>query len=401
MASQWLQQTIDCTYQSGRAVSICNNSFILVNRVYIDQAGGSSVLTAIARYWAYGGRFVLLMVCILLGSGRLVSAAEITRTEGVFFEPDVIRITGLIGFDDFPAFARIAATTSNAILVLDSPGGKVGPTFDIAMLARARGFATYVEAGAICHSGCANIWLAGYRKFYERGGEIALHPSSSVENGKRVPGDNGTSALMGWYYAQLGMPRELVFKIFEMDPLTITAFPADEIQELGIDATPRQPGSLEVVRNELAQSLAKSSRMHILTQIALREATIKAEATIEIKAREDLAMVMQSSGFHEITPPSSDAKREVSAYQFEGDSTKLFIRNSLDTPFERFGIYVLQTSECVFSEAFEGAAIIDLSTPVSPGLVAAVTLGQPDRDLLLAKFGEHDLSCLGLFALVN
>ncbi len=359
------------------------------------------MLTAIARHCAFGGRFILPIICLLFSGSRDASAAEITRTEGVFFEPDVIRISGLIGFDDFPAFARIAATTSNAILVLDSPGGKVGPTFDIAMLARARGFSTYVEAGAICHSGCANIWLAGYRKFYERGGEIALHPSSSIENGKRVPGDNGTSALMGWYYAQLGMPKELVFKIFEMDPLTITAFPADEIQELGIDATPRQPGSLEAVRNELAQALATSSRMHILTQISLREATVQATATLVVKAPEDLAIMRRSSGFREITPSSSDAKKEVSAYQFDGDSTKLFIRNSLDTPFETVGIHLRQMSECALPEAFEGAAVLNLSRPVSPGLIAAVVLDQSDRDLLLEKFGDHDLSCLGLFALVE
>ena len=94
-----------------------------------------------------------LAALLVLVMGSPLGAAEITKTEGVFAEPDVIRITGLIGFEDFPRFARLASTTSNAIVVLDSPGGKVGPTFDIAMLARARGFSTYVEAGAKCHSG--------------------------------------------------------------------------------------------------------------------------------------------------------------------------------------------------------------------------------------------------------
>jgi hypothetical protein len=103
------------------------------------------------RHWSW------TLSLIFLFSSSPVSAAEIRKTEGLLFEPDVIRITGLIDLQDYPVFAQVASTSRKAILVLDSLGGKVGPTFDIAMLARSRGFSTYVESGAKCYSGCANI----------------------------------------------------------------------------------------------------------------------------------------------------------------------------------------------------------------------------------------------------
>lgn len=340
-----------------------------------------------------------MMVLLSFGRGHPVAAAEITKTEGVFFEPDIIKITGLIGFEDFPAFARVASTTSNAIIVLDSPGGKVGPTFDIAMLARARGFSTYIEAGAKCHSGCANIWLAGYRKFIERGGEIGLHPSSSVENGQKVAGSNITSALMGWYYAQLGMPREVVMQIFELDPLTITVYDPDIIQDLGIDATVREAKSLQTVRKELTSALASGTRANTLNQILLRGSTLHTEGRVEMKSTRNLSVMIASKALRSFDLGSGDDDILPAHFLFQEPSTTILVHNSLNMPLSVLAIDLSNDSDCQDNDNSDEVAIVELSDPVPAGTTAAAVLPKAGRDLLLDKFGDHSPSCLKLTAL--
>ena len=358
------------------------------------------MLTSLIRHCLGCGCVFGLVTGILFASSEPISAAEITKTEGVFFEPDLIKITGLIEFEDFPAFARIASTTSNTVVVLDSPGGKVGPTFDIAMLAKARGFSTYVESGATCHSGCANIWLSGYRKFVERGGKLGFHPSSSVQDGERVPGSNLTSALMGWYYAQLGMPRELVIQIFELDPLTITEYDPEVIRDLGIDMTIRDPGSLQAARAELGQALSSGTRMNVLTQILLRESTRRSDATVEMKSTKDLAMMMASGGFQKLALDPLDNGTAVSQFLSQDTSTILFIYNPLKIPLNMVSIETSDNAECPPKDKSADEAILKMSEAVPPRSTAAIVLDQSKRDLLFDSFGEYADSCLKLSALV-
>lgn len=341
-----------------------------------------------------------LAALLVLATGSRLGAAEITKTEGVFFEPDLIKITGWIDFEDFPAFARIASTTSNAIVVLDSPGGKVGPTFDIGMLARARGFSTYVESDATCHSGCANIWLSGYRKFVERGGKLGFHPSSLVKDGKRVPGSNLTSALIGWYYAQLGMPRELVIQIFELDPLTITEYDPEIIRDLGIDMTIRDSGTLQAARTELGQALSSGTRMSVLTQILLRESTLRPDATVEMKSIKDVAIMKASSGVRTLALEPLDNGTAVSQFLSQEASTLLFIYNPLIMPVNTVSIETSDNVECLPKDKSGDVVILKMSESVPPRSTAAIVLDQSKRDLLFDGFGEYAASCLKLSALV-
>ncbi len=340
-----------------------------------------------------------LAALLVLVMGSPLDAAEITKTEGVFAEPDVIRITGLIGFEDFPRFARLASTTSNAIVVLDSPGGKVGPTFDIAMLARARGFSTYVEAGAKCHSGCANIWLAGYRKFVERGGELGFHPSSSAIEGERVPGGQTTSALMGWYYAQLGLPKELVLQIFELDALTITVLEAEIIEQLGVDATVVEPGNLGAVRMELEQAMSAGNRLNLLTQIVTREFTLRADADVEIKTAQAFSALKDTAGLRETALVSPDGKPHVARFLFQDSSLMMIIHNPLDGPLGRIAMKLPVGGECKNEENTEDIAIIDVAADISANATAALKFSEEDMYLLAGKFGADGLKCLTFNAL--
>ena len=320
--------------------------------------------------------------------------------EGAFAEPDVIKITGGIGFDDFPKFARIASTTSNAILLLDSPGGKVGPSFDIAMLARERGFSTYVEAGAKCYSGCANIWLSGYRKFVERGGELGFHPSTTVENGEQVPGSRVTSALMGWYYAQLGLPRELVIQIFELDAMTITVYDPEIIRQLGVDATVLGRGSLKDTRIELEQALSAGSRMNALTQIARRDSTYRMDATLRILHPSALLRMEDAEHLQSIVLTPNDDQPSVAEYLPEDDSLLIIIRNPLERPLERLSMQMRKGGECAKAAAGEMVALMELSRPIPASATAAVRIEKSEQDLLVKSFGGGTLSCLTLSALM-
>lgn len=343
-----------------------------------------------------------------LGLGLVITAtsvtpllsAEITKTAGTLFEPDVIRISGLIEFDDFPAFARVASTTSNAIVVLDSYGGKVGPSFDIAMLSRARGFSTYVEAGAICHSGCTSIWLSGYRKFVERGSELGFHPSSYVKDGERVPGSMVTSALMGWYYGQLGLPRELVIQIFEMDALSITVFDPEIIEYLGIDATVLEQESLGSIRSELAGTLSDGSKMHILTKTALLETTLKADAVVEIISLEKLPSSQDGKAVHKLIAENLNESSLSVEYMMTGQTGQLVMHNSLEQPLERFLFGLSKSDECERENKVSKVAIVKASRPVPPHAKAVLTFSQSDEDLLLKEFGEIEPSCLLLNVLL-
>jgi hypothetical protein len=115
-------------------------------------------------------KVLLLAVCgLLIGSCICDSdAAEIKRTVGSQYEPDIISLKGHIAFSDYSKFVEVALDSVNAVVALDSLGGELGTGFDIALYVKQRGFVTYVEADAKCWSSCANIWLAGRQGFWRR-----------------------------------------------------------------------------------------------------------------------------------------------------------------------------------------------------------------------------------------
>ena len=101
-------------------------------------------------------KFIFLFVFLLTNN---LFAASITKTNGSVDELKIITIKGEIISGDESKFRTLALSTKNAIVVLDSPGGKINPALEIGKMIRLNGYATEVK-NAQCTSSCALIWLA-------------------------------------------------------------------------------------------------------------------------------------------------------------------------------------------------------------------------------------------------
>ena len=376
-------------------------------------------MTAVTNFWAYltfGMRWTLhmqnlkmqrhkrLQVAVLamcqmflflsVYSANTAQSAEIERIEGVFYEPDVITISGLIGVQDFPIFARIASPTTNAVVVLESPGGQIGPTFDIAMLIRNLGFSTYVKAGSKCYSGCANIWLAGKRKFIEQGAELGFHPSSTIKKGEQVPGSNHGSALMGWYFAHLGVSREVVSQIFEESPFSLRLFGADTIQTIGIDATSVEADHLEIVREELAQTMSEASKSRALGRIRLRSTTrpLLAQAIVETPK-----VHTANAQFRKLTELDQDTAKHLAAttsFLLIGDKAYLFIHNRLKQRLRLFSMHHKPSEDCSDETVHDDVVVILLDDDLPIDATGAIEFSPPTVKTLYDRFGDEAFSCL-------
>ncbi|MDX8517195.1 hypothetical protein [Mesorhizobium dulcispinae] len=116
----------------------------------------------------------------------------------------MITITGVIEPQDDLQFNQVAATTGQAIVVLNSEGGAVLPALEIGRSIRLRGFSTAVASDTLCASACALAWLAGTPRLAGQTANIGFHASYIVKDG--TPSETGVgNALIGAYLNQLGL----------------------------------------------------------------------------------------------------------------------------------------------------------------------------------------------------
>lgn len=136
-------------------------------------------------------------------------AADITKIPGQKGEIDVITIKGQFIAGDEDKFKGLALTTKQAMVVLDSPGGRLAPALEIGKIVRIKGYSTLVR-DVECSSGCAMIWLAGEPRVMNNAAMIGFHAVSiKDEKGTRNATASG-NARVGAYLATMGFSEKVV-----------------------------------------------------------------------------------------------------------------------------------------------------------------------------------------------
>lgn len=120
-----------------------------------------------------------------------------------------ITIDGEIKSGDDEKFRKIAAEYSDAIVLLNSEGGMIGPAMDIGRTIKLRGYGTAIYKTGSCASACALIWVAGSKRVVFEGGQVGFHASYLDTDGTKLETGVG-NALVGHYLSQMGFGEKTV-----------------------------------------------------------------------------------------------------------------------------------------------------------------------------------------------
>ena len=144
-------------------------------------------------------------------------AADIAKISGEKGGIDVITVKGKFIAGDEDKFKGIALTTKRAMVVLDSPGGRLAPALEIGRIVRLKGYSTLVR-DVECSSGCALIWLAGEPRIMNNAAMIGFHAVSiKDEKGARNATASG-NARVGAYLVTMGFSEKMVEFVTDASP---------------------------------------------------------------------------------------------------------------------------------------------------------------------------------------
>lgn len=161
------------------------------------------------------------------------NAAEISVIPSANGAPDRICVKGNIEPGDDQKFNQLVLTRRNAIVELESSGGKLVPSIQIGRTIRIKQFSTEFT-GKQCNSGCALIWIAGQPRRMGKHSVLGFHVAyESMKDGTKVA-DPVSTAMVGAYLANLGLSDRAIFTLLDAGP--------DELSEL----TPQRAGELGI-----------------------------------------------------------------------------------------------------------------------------------------------------------
>jgi hypothetical protein len=161
---------------------------------------------------------VVLLASALVGTfgATGLEAAEISRASGPS-GIDVIHINGPIEAGDDQRFRDVAGSSSKAIVLLNSEGGRVLPALEMGLQISSRGFATAVPTDGLCASACALMWLAGAPRYSAINASIGFHAAYIEQNGEMSETGSG-NALIGAYLNRLGLSTEAIVFVTSAPP---------------------------------------------------------------------------------------------------------------------------------------------------------------------------------------
>lgn len=149
----------------------------------------------------------IVNITLLLLLVSPLKAADISLSEGDGL--DLIFISGEITESDVAHFQRLAVSSDEAVIVLESPGGSLEPALRIGEIVRLKGFYTYVPNGTTCTSSCALIWVAGQTRYLSQNARVGFHASYIQSGGRQVETGVG-NAMVGRYLTLLNLPEKAV-----------------------------------------------------------------------------------------------------------------------------------------------------------------------------------------------
>jgi len=149
----------------------------------------------------------------------------------------IIVVSGEILKGDEARFRRISLEHERAAVLLDSPGGALGPALSIGRAIRLREYTTIVSKDGLCASACALIWLAGSPRLLSPAGKVGFHASYFEEDGKLIETGVG-NAIVGHYLSQLNLSERAVIFATQASPEKITWLNEQSRGASGIDFEP-------------------------------------------------------------------------------------------------------------------------------------------------------------------
>lgn len=154
------------------------------------------------------GAIFTILLGLLVGLPVIARSADISH-ERLADGRGVVRLAGEISLADVNRFRLVSAQYQDAIVILDSAGGRLLPAFDIGKMIKSAGYATLVPDDAICASACALIWAAGSPRFIAPLGNVGFHSSYRDNDGKlEVSGVGNT--LVGNYLTNLNFSENAI-----------------------------------------------------------------------------------------------------------------------------------------------------------------------------------------------
>lgn len=154
-----------------------------------------------------GALFRTLISGLTLMMAPPLAAADISVEAGDGL--DFIFISGEIEASDVAHFQRLAVSSNEAVIVLESPGGSLAPALEIGEIIRLKGFYTYVPNGTTCTSSCALIWVAGQTRYLASDAFVGFHASYILSGGQQIETGVG-NAMVGRYLTLLNLPEKTV-----------------------------------------------------------------------------------------------------------------------------------------------------------------------------------------------
>lgn len=114
------------------------------------------------------------IVCALL----LTLLTTVSHAADIIVKDNTVSIIGGIVSSDYSDFLNKVSNLDRATVVLNSPGGQLGPALMIGRFISKNKWITYVPNS--CNSACALIFLSGYERYRDFGASIGVHSSSDA-----------------------------------------------------------------------------------------------------------------------------------------------------------------------------------------------------------------------------
>lgn len=224
-----------------------------------------------------------------------------------------ITIEGEIKSGDDEKFRKIAAEYSDAIVLLNSDGGKISPAMDIGRTIKLREYKTVVYKDGRCTSACALIWVAGSSRSIFEGGEVGFHASYLDADGAKLQIGVG-NALVGHYLSQLGFGEKAVIfatmappdkilwlsaKTASLSGIEFDAIPTDEKAQ-AIDIAQNQPPPPPIVITTAAPMVQRRQDGRAVVSNSSDHGQFMGDAKQTIRSPEAFAQALRTKGFQAI-----------------------------------------------------------------------------------------------------
>lgn len=316
-------------------------------------------------------------------------SADFEASSNSFYEFRVVSVNGPLVYGDFERFKEAVTVSDRAIIVLDSLGGKLGPAIKIAEYVRASGFVTYVESGGECSSSCSVIWLSGRRKFIEKGGTIGFHAPVQEVAGVQKLAPEISHALLGWAFGSLGLPEEVLMRIYENDPIGIKEHDFASLGEMGFDFTTVDENSLTITAQAMTDELSSSEMGITLSSLTSLTEEIDSFANIQVMSERGLGESVASGIVTQLNSLEQERQNKNMGFLGAVNSLELVIRNSSEVTLKGV-ILACKICECR-SQSYMSVLF---SRHLKGGEMGREAFSSQAREQISEEYGEQQVDCL-------